>query len=121
MDVGGTLCCDVRWIDQRQYRRRHIPHLLSSSTFGGRAATRIKRVHQSLLGATIDIVGDAGFVMPPDVAALAPAIERAIKLPQAKRRSLGAHGRLRVLSRYCQRKTTTDYESLWRTLGKPSP
>jgi glycosyltransferase involved in cell wall biosynthesis len=74
------------------------------------------------LGATTDIMGDAGFVVPPgDAAVLAPAIERAIKLPQAERRSLGAHGRLRVSSRYCQRKTTTDYESLWRTLGESSP
>jgi glycosyltransferase involved in cell wall biosynthesis len=74
------------------------------------------------LGATTEIMGDAGFVVPPgDAAVLAPAIERAIKLPQAERRSLGAHGRLRVSSRYCQRKTTTDYESLWRTLGESSP
>ena len=74
------------------------------------------------LGATTDIVGDAGFVVPAgDAAALAPAIERILKLPLVERRSLGAHGRLRVSSRYCQSKTTTDYESLWRTLGESSP
>ncbi|MDG1838794.1 MAG: hypothetical protein P8I91_08335 [Phycisphaerales bacterium] len=120
-DVSDTLCSDVRWIAQRRSRRRHISRLLLSA-IGSRAATWMQRVHQSLLGATTDIMGDAGFVVPPgEAAVLAPAIERAIKLPQAKRRSLGAHGRLRVSSRYCQRKTTTDYESLWRTLGKPSP
>ena len=74
------------------------------------------------LGATTDIVGDAGFVVPAgDAAALAPAIERILMLPLVERRSLGAHGRLRVSSRYCQSKTTTDYESLWRTLGESSP
>ena len=51
LDVGDTLCSDVRWIAQRCSRRRHIPRLLLSSAIGGRAATRMQRVHQSLLRA----------------------------------------------------------------------
>ena len=51
LDVGDTICSDVRWIAQRRSRRRHIPQLLLSSAIGGRAATRMQRVHQSLLRA----------------------------------------------------------------------
>ena len=74
------------------------------------------------LGATTDIVGDAGFVVPPDdVTALAPAIERILMLPLVERRSLGKQGRLRVSRRYCLSKMARDHESLWRTLGESSP
>ena len=51
LDVGDTICSYVRWIAQRRSRRRHIPRLLLSSAIGGRAATRMQRVHQSLLRA----------------------------------------------------------------------
>ena len=51
LDVGETLSSDVSWIAQNRSRRRHIPYLLLSSAIGGRAATRMQRVHQSLLRA----------------------------------------------------------------------
>ncbi len=71
------------------------------------------------VGDAARIVGDTGCVVPPgDWAALAASVRHTLDLPNAERASLGRAARLRICENYDIKKTTKQYEELYRSIVK---
>ena len=66
-------------------------------------------------GGVREVVGDAGFLVPPwEAKALTDAMQRALNLPDEKRESLGTAARDRVVARYSLDVTAQKYLALYR-------
>jgi len=70
------------------------------------------------VGDAAEVVGDAGFTVPPrDPAALAVALDRLVTMPAATRRELGQQGRQRILDHYSVGRMVEESLCLYQTLA----